>query len=766
MNDNSTTSTGQGVSGKSKSKSNGPTIRWYVDGEQRTLPIVDLLDDQKFKEVAQEIDQSNNLVKFVLDSVPMLPQDARLALIDLLACVQKKCTYQAATKKHKDVLGAMLALIPDESNMEFFGAAKKAALETAAVFYGDDPELACKRIGERLRELGIKPVRDDGIVKAVRSIWTKLSGCASSKLPGMVVSNLFKDAPVPASVVFPSGYDVGATEVRSQRAKDEGIVIPAPILITKRVIDPDCQREMVELAWYRDGQWQKRIVDRATVANASEIVDLADHGVPVTSVNAKMVVQYLADFEAINLDQLAQAKVSQRLGWLGKSQAAGFLLGTQHIVANEDAVEFTFRGQDVGDVQIASAFCAKGSFAKWKSAIHQIIAYPKVLLTFYVGFVAPLLALFRTPNFCFDLSGRTTTGKTTTLRIVASIWGNPDEQQSASVLKTWAGTATWLERVSAVLNNLPFVVDDTKQAREDKVVEKTVYSVAQGVGRGRGSTTGLAAQNTWRTILITSGEQPLTSFSQDGGTRARVLTSWGQPFGKTDSHTGELAAQLNDAVKQNFGHAGRAFIRFLIENPTKVAKWREQYASEHTKFREMASKQKNPYAGRMAPYFAVITMAARIAHEALDLPWSFSDPIGELWGTFAIEAGEANRGTAALRYVIDWFAANQDAFFTPGHNAHRQPHSGWAGRCDRDNSKTGNNSEWTVVGFMVFRLEQLLKEAGFEPESIIRTWMQDGWLITTKDSNGNQRRDKKMRVGKQSVRVICFKREQVDAVLS
>ena len=89
--------------------------------------------------------------------------------------------------------------------------------------------------------------------------------------------------------------------------------------------------------------------------------------------------------------------------------------------------------------------------------------------------------------------------------------------------------------------------------RED--VEQTIYDLANGCGRGRGSLKGLAAQQAWKTVLLTSGEQSATSLTESGGTRARVLTLWGSPFGNKNEDIAIVTSELNSWLKENYGHA-------------------------------------------------------------------------------------------------------------------------------------------------------------------------------------------------------------------
>jgi putative DNA primase/helicase len=383
--------------------------------------------------------------------------------------------------------------------------------------------------------------------------------------------------------------------------------------------------------------------------------------------------------------------------------------------------------------------------------------------------VPPLLSIFESPNFVVDFSGRTSCGKTAALRVAASVWGNPDERAPAAVLKTWDGTATWRERVPAVLNNLPFLLDDTKHARHPHEIAKSIYGVAQGVGRGRGTTKGLARQETWRTVLLTSGEQPATSHTEDGGTRPRVLSLWGSPFGETDAQTGKLVRQLTTSISRNYGHGGPLFVGFLIEHRHLWSEWRKEYRVELEKYEQWAAEESNPFAGRMAALFAAVTTAAWLAHESDILPWSYADPIEPLWEELVTEAGEANRAAAALRHVMDWAYAHQEDFFGRAQRNH-QPHGGWAGRwekCQPVPLDPGQDSEaWRWIGFVPLRLSALLRDAGYEPESIIRTWRDDGWLLTNNGADGKCRRTYKARIGqeKTATYLIAIDRKAVDLV--
>ncbi len=421
-------------------------------------------------------------------------------------------------------------------------------------------------------------------------------------------------------------------------------------------------------------------------------------------------------------------------------------------VANWDEDTVFFMG-DAGEQQIAAGFHASGTEEGWKTAIAPIAKYPRVRLVFYASFVAALLEVVGAPNFIVDVAHPTSRGKTTTLRVAASIWGRPDES-GIGAMWTWEKTPVWIERALSVLNSIPMILDDTKLARYPDLVGRILYLVASGSGRGRGTQTGLDYIRHFKTILITSGEAPATSFTSDGGTRARTLELWGAPFERADATTAPDVDRLNTELQLHYGHAGPKFVQHLLDNQEKWSDYQEMYQERRAKYVRMADG--DPVVGRLAAYFGAIDTAAYLVHEALDLPWSYSDPIDPLWETLTAEASEADRAQVALGYISGWAARNQHSFVGRARldqqNKDIPPHGGWAGRWD-----AGENFKF--IAFYPDFLRRVMREMDFDYEAVLRTWRDRGWL----DAPQKKRNTKQMRVNDVRAELIAIKKEALEA---
>ena len=557
------------------------------------------------------------------------------------------------------------------------------------------------------------------------------------------VVDVLEGIPASSALRVPGGYELGEGGVHSVTLDPETYeerrspVAPAPVILAGRTTDVNDGRESAELVYKRRDRWQRRSASRSQIMNSREVVKLSDYGVPVSSGNAGALVEYLGDFDTENIHELPHAKTSSQMGWQSGGEE-GFLWGkrllrTGHLLPDDETdVEevppeqwdeniIMFRGEDVGDEQLAEAYAPAGSFEEWQRVMRDVEPFDRIKLVIVASLAAPVLQIVGGHNFIVDISNPTSRGKTATLRLAASVWGNPDERAPSSALATWDATRVWIERASAALNNLPLLLDDTKRARHAKVVSQTLYDVASGRGRGRGSLTGLGRSGSWSTVLISTGEQPATSFTEDGGTRARVLSLWGSPFGVVGEHIGQLVADLDLRVRENYGHAGPRFVQYLLEQD-----W-ERLKRVHTKWKRRYTKKAkdDPVLSRMADYFATLRLTAMLATSAGVLPWKDFDPVGPLWDTLAAEASEADRAEQALRLVLSWAESNQHAF----HGRERKdnnfepipPPGGHAGKWEPD-------EDWEQLAIFPHKIKTLLEDHGFDAESTLRTWRERLWL--------------------------------------
>jgi hypothetical protein len=122
------------------------------------------------------------------------------------------------------------------------------------------------------------------------------------------------------------------------------------------------------------------------------------------------------------------------------------------------------------------------------------------------------------------------------------------------------------------------------------------------------------------------------------------------------------------------------------------------------------------------------------------------------------EASDADRATQALALIWDWACAHADHFFDPedrGHDRNKPPSTtGWAGHWTGSRTMPG---AWQFLGFIPERLCAILKAAGHDPDAILSSWKDRGWLyIDHSDKAGKYHQ---VAIAGHKPRVVAIKRD-------
>jgi len=478
--------------------------------------------------------------------------------------------------------------------------------------------------------------------------------------------------------------------------------------------------ESVEIVWLDDGHWRKVRALRGCLVDARSIITLANRGVPVSSVNSREFVAFHHNFLARNTSELGVEQVSSQFGWVKDDT---FLWGDKVICNGLAAIRFD--STDPGTSNLRASLQAAGTFEEWQTAMKALQSYPRALAALYAAFVPPLLKPLGGKGFVVDLCGKTSIGKTTVARAAASVWGVADENESNGFIRTWDTTNVGAERRAIVFNDLLCVRDETKRAKSKKAVQDLIYTVVNGVGRDRGTRQGIANAGSWRTVLISTGESALNSFGTAGGARARILQIRGKPFDTEDRTSRALVDGMNRATATHYGHAGPAFVEWLLKNQDRWQEFRDRRA-EKARAIDSISSVVSGEAARLADAAACISLAGELAHEAGIFPWEYSDPIVKIWTGIEDEVREVDVGVRALRDVHGWCVANESSFF--GHHNGNTPRE-WFGRWD-DPSET--------IDVLPHKLKRFLEAEGYEYDACIQDWREKGWLAEEKGRRGRR----------------------------
>ena len=461
------------------------------------------------------------------------------------------------------------------------------------------------------------------------------------------------------------------------------------------------------------------------------VATLAGLGAPVTSNNARLVTAYLAAYERAFTAEIPRKRVTSRFG-RGRDGESFFLPGVS------SGVEFEPAGS--GEASLYRAFSSRrGSLRGWVEAMRTLadegLMIPQAAVL--ASFVPPLQRRLQTPNFILDIHGDTSTGKSTTLRLAASVWGRPYDPDSA--VMQWMNTQAAIEQVAGVCGELPVFLDDAQHCPAE-LKRSVVYMIANGRGKGRSAGgSGVRETPTWHTVALSTSEESLSEASPHEGARGRILSVGGQtsPFRQGSA---ELVRSLESAVSLNHGHAGEAFVRHL--NGWGVhdwARWQQRYAAVRNELLKVSSSD---LVGRVSGYIAAVQIAGEVACPLLGL--TFQPDMVAAWLTLHLneQQGEQNLALRVLRALADYYVTNVTHF--PG---------GQSEATSNRRAVHGTIRKGEYVGFLRSTIETVFKAHTWRPTPILNKLAAAGALLTTEKN----RHTRKVSVGNVQHRMVCVK---------
>lgn len=354
----------------------------------------------------------------------------------------------------------------------------------------------------------------------------------------------FTDAPLQLNCGRWRADDLGVVlnDVTAQGVPITITACPHPIIPIERYINLDTDTEKIKLAFFKDSRWREVTVDAGTVLNKTSIIQLADRGVLVTSESAKDLVKYLSDVISLNAREIPLYNSIGRLGWIDGD-----------FIPYNDSVKYD------GDADFKSIYdnvTYEGSYDLWLEHIKELREDINIRLVLAASFASPLIEVAGALPFILHLWGTTGFGKTVTLMVASSVWGNPE---MGCLTRTMNMTANAMARTSAFLYNIPFCADELQQIKQSwNNYDSLIMYLTEGIDRGRAKARGGVEQTKiWRNSFIFTGEEPITKAASGGGVKNRVIEI---ECDKKIIQDGNYTANL---VKANYGYAGRAFIAHL-----------------------------------------------------------------------------------------------------------------------------------------------------------------------------------------------------------
>lgn len=481
----------------------------------------------------------------------------------------------------------------------------------------------CKELG-RLREF-------DNLLKA----WTSRYLQLLKQTDGGNNTN-FTNAPLTLKCGKWIADDNGVriTDITKQGDTITCTACPHPILPVARFVNIDTDTEKMKVSFYKDGRWREVTADCSTIYNKSNITQLADRGVMVTSETAKDLVKYLMEIASQNMETIPFYRSLSRLGWVGKDFAP-----------YDDTIKYD------GDSDFQSIYddiCECGSYDVWKEHITELRQDINIRLMLSASFASVLIEKVGALPFVLHLWGETGFGKTVSLMVASSIWGNPE---LGCLTRSMNATTNSIVRTSAFLYSIPFCADEMQQIKDRwGNYDNFIMFVCEGIDKGKAKARGgVEEQKTWRNAFIFTGEEPVTKANSGGGVKNRCIEIEVKNKIIPD---GNKTANL---VKENYGFAGKQFVEY-IQNIDQLA--------IKTEYKDIFNEiiKKCDTTEKQAMSMALILLADKYACECV---FKGSQPLQvKDVSSYLVSANIVNVPQRAYEWVVNWIAENNIRFNT------------------------------------------------------------------------------------------------------
>lgn len=253
----------------------------------------------------------------------------------------------------------------------------------------------------------------------------------------------------------------------------------------------------------------------------------------------------------------------------------------------------------------------KHDFASWKKFVEaEVIGHKCMELALTLGAAAPVAHLLREAKVLtlvpiWALIGESSTGKTTALKLMASIWGSP------SIIANLNATQNAFYGQLSDKYGLPALIDETS-SMPDWDFTKVLYHLPEGRSKLRCDSSGKVVDPYFYSgAIVFTGERSL--FEQTNGNTGLVarLIEFQLPWTDDANH----AQRLNTGCGEYYGTAVYPLMEWLLRNKEKLPGWyRDLYEKIKSKFSELSGVE-----DRLIKTYTLILLTACVLRSALGL---------------------------------------------------------------------------------------------------------------------------------------------------
>lgn len=257
----------------------------------------------------------------------------------------------------------------------------------------------------------------------------------------------------------------------------------------------------------------------------------------------------------------------------------------------------------------------KGTLETWLAIVNkEVIGHPNLELALAIGASAPVAHMLQKAKIIaavpiWSLMGESSTGKTTSVRAMASIYGAPEE--GSGLIQDFHTTDTAIFAMLQDCGIIHIIDESTIAGKKDR--SDMVYGLSTGLDKLRCNPDGSLKerQEFTGTVVITGEQSFLGQSAANLGLYARVVEltlRW------TDDP--DHAMRISQGVRANYGTAIVPYAKYLLRFQQRPNVLEKGFNQELEKFRAKIGNVSG-VEERLLNMYATVTLSARIFNKAL-----------------------------------------------------------------------------------------------------------------------------------------------------
>lgn len=268
----------------------------------------------------------------------------------------------------------------------------------------------------------------------------------------------------------------------------------------------------------------------------------------------------------------------------------------------------------VNQVIIANPSCVtSGTVEAWKENVSALcVGNTRLVFSVACAFAGGLLRPAGMASGGFHLYGDASSGKTTALRVAASVFGGP------ASLQGWRTSEQALEAIAAQHCDGLLILDELAQV-DPQTARDVAHMLTLGQGKSRATRAGALPRAFWRLLFLSAGEVDLSTYAQtDTKTVIDIPADAGAGMGAFETLHGmeggaDFARHITGQAGSVYGAVGHAWMSWLVDQADTFPLGGICADSIYEAAAELLPPGSNQRISRVAARFALVGMAGELA---------------------------------------------------------------------------------------------------------------------------------------------------------